>query len=60
MARKAKDSAKESDRYAELISRGAENVKKENCFGDTKSGWWIDDVYLGKSTADALRVIHGN
>lgn len=43
----------------ELLERGAENVCKEDRFGDTRSGWWIDDVYLGKDPIAALRDAKG-
>lgn len=42
-----------------LLEMGAENMKKENRFGETKSGWWIDNVYLGKNPIEALRVANG-
>lgn len=43
----------------QLIERGAVNEKKEDRFGDTRSGWWIDDTFLGRDPIDALNVILG-
>lgn len=45
---------------AECIARGYVNEKKENRFGETKAGWWCDDVFLGKNPVDALRLANGN
>jgi hypothetical protein len=44
---------------AELIERGAENIKKEDRFGDTRSGWWMDQTFLGKDPVLALGVLLG-
>lgn len=29
-----------------LIAAGAKLEKKEDRFGETRSGWWMDDVWL--------------
>ncbi len=42
-----------------LKEHGAENVIKEDRFGDTKAGWWLDDVFLGKDPVLACSVILG-
>lgn len=41
---------------------GASLEKKEDRHGDTKSGWWVDDVWLAPKNQpeDALRLIKGN
>ena len=46
----------------ELLGRGCVLEKKEDRFGDTKSGWWQDGVWLGpKSDPEyCLRVLMGN
>jgi hypothetical protein len=44
---------------AELIERGAENIKKEDRFGDTRSGWWMDQTFLAKDPVLALGVLLG-
>lgn len=43
----------------ELLEMGAVNEKKENRYGETQSGWWIDDVCLGKDPMEALRSVKG-
>jgi hypothetical protein len=42
---------------AELINRGAELLKTEDRFGETKTGWWIDGVFLGENERDAIESI---
>ena len=46
----------------ELKEAGAEIAKREDRNGDTKSGWWLDGVYLAQVSRpqDALRAIKGN
>ena len=44
----------------ELEKRGARHEKREDRHGDTKTGWWMDDVYLAREPGDALRVLNGN
>lgn len=51
---------KRSDAILELLSRGYENAKKQDRFGETKAGWWCDDVFLGKDPVEALRKANGN
>lgn len=54
----AKSRKKNTDaQHDELIARGAELAKMEDQHGDTKSGWWIDGVYLGKTTRDAIEAL---
>lgn len=43
-----------------LIEKGCENVIKEDRFGDTKAGWFQDDVFLGKDPVFALAILEGN
>ena len=57
--KKAKAERKEQA-IQKLLAAGAENLKKEDRFGDTKTGWWIDDVCLGKDPVEAVRVMEGN
>ena len=42
-----------------LREAGAVLEKKEDRDGKTRSGWWIDDVYLGRNAIDAWRAISG-
>lgn len=44
-----------------LIDLGATHEKKEDNFGDTKSGWWMDTVWLAPygKPQDALQAIEG-
>lgn len=44
---------------AEMLARGYTNERKEDRFGETKSGWWCDEVYLGKDPVEALRTANG-
>ena len=45
----------------ELREMGAELLKQEDRFGDTKSGWWLDTVFLGPKNDPeyCLRVVRG-
>ncbi len=43
----------------ELRARGAKLEKKEDRDGRTRSGWWIDDVYLGKTEKQAWEAVNG-
>jgi hypothetical protein len=43
----------------QLIEAGAEHCKKEDQHGDTRSGWWMDDIYLGKDEKLALEALRG-
>lgn len=49
----------ESARVAELRERGAERYKAEDQHGQTRVGWWLDGVYLGNTTRQALEAING-
>lgn len=45
---------------AELLTLGATREKREDAHGDTKTGWWLDGVYLAplsdpRSALDAVR-----
>lgn len=44
----------------QLAEMGAKLEKREDQNGETKSGWWLDGVYLAKSAQDALRATRGN
>lgn len=46
-------------RAEELRERGAVLQCRENRHGETLSGWWIDDVWLGKTMEEALAAIKG-
>jgi hypothetical protein len=43
----------------QLIEAGAEYCKKEDRHGDTRSGWWMDDIFLGKDEKHALEALRG-
>ena len=49
------------DAINKLIEIGATHEKKEDSCGDTKSGWWMDTVWLApyNSPKDALQAIEG-
>ena len=42
-----------------LIQAGAVNKTKEDGFGDTKSGWWMDTVFLGDDARVAWSALQG-
>ena len=44
-----------------LIEKGATHEKKEDAHGDTKSGWWMDTVFLApyKMPKLALQILEG-
>jgi hypothetical protein len=46
-------------RLTDLRDRGAEFSKQENRHGEARGGWWLDGVYLGKTTRDAMQAING-
>lgn len=49
---------KEARRHAYLTYElGARLEKREDRFGDTYSGWWLDEVYLGKDCRSALEAV---
>lgn len=43
----------------ELTEYCAVYEKREDKNGETKTGWWLDGVYLGKTTKDASEAIKG-
>lgn len=45
----------------ELRERGCELLKGEDRFGETKTGWWQDGVWLAPANKpqDALRILLG-
>ena len=47
------------DREQELTDAGAVREKREDRHGETRSGWWLDDVYLGRDSRTALESIRG-
>ena len=50
---------REEKRRQELLERGAELIVREDRYGDTFRGWWIDEIYLGKTTKLALEKLKG-
>ena len=50
-----------SQAIEKLLAQGATHEKKEDQFGDTKAGWWMDTVYLApyKMPELALQVLNG-
>jgi hypothetical protein len=44
---------------AELRKRGASYERREDRYGETKRGWWLDGVWLGERPADSLRALNG-
>ncbi len=42
-----------------LIEAGATKERREDRHGETKSGWWLDGVFLGSSDAAAVEAIRG-
>lgn len=52
---------KKDEAITQLEEAGAYLARQEDRHGDTKSGWWVDDVWIGP-TADpeaALRNLRG-
>lgn len=43
-----------------LIEAGAKLERREDSHGETKSGWWIDGVFLSKNAVDAVAFLQGN
>jgi hypothetical protein len=50
---------KEQAAINNLREAGAVLEKKEDRYGTTRSGWWIDDVYLGRNARDAWEKVIG-
>ena len=50
-----------SEAMAKLIEAGAAYETKEDEHGDTRSGWWMDTVWLAQYSKpqDALQAIEG-
>jgi len=48
-----------SEAIESLEEAGAENEIKEDQFGDTKAGWWMDTVYLSKNPIEAWGLLNG-
>ena len=46
-------------RLTDLRDRGAEFSKRQARGGETRGGWWLDGVFLGKTTRDAVQAING-
>lgn len=51
--------AREEARREELLERGAEFTKRQTRSAETKSGWFLDGVFVGKTTREALEAING-
>lgn len=53
---------KNAETTAELLEMGAELLKAEDRHGETKTGWWMDGVYLGPKSdpRHCLNVLRGN
>ncbi len=51
---------RQTDAAAQCAACGYVNEKKQNRHGETKAGWWCDDVFLGKDPVEALRIANGN
>ena len=49
----------EDTRRIELLQRGAELCKRETRSGETRSGWFLDGVFIGKTTREAMEAING-
>ena len=44
---------------SQLLETGATLEKREDRQGDTRTGWWLDGVFLGESVREALAAIRG-
>lgn len=55
----AATSPAEVARLEYLRDFGAEFVKRQTRSGETRSGWFMDGVYLGKTAREAMQVING-
>lgn len=45
--------------HEELIEAGCDFSKREDRQGETKSGYWLDGVFLGKTPRQATEAIKG-
>lgn len=52
--------ATETQLETELKAAGAVQEKREDRHGETRTGWWLDGVWLGKTVKEALNAIRGN
>jgi hypothetical protein len=52
----------EAQAIKELKEMGADCLKREDRFGETRSGWWIDGVWLAPTSdpVAALRYARGS
>ena len=50
---------KHEQRVEYLIERGAKHERREDEWGDTKTGWWMDGVWLGVTERDAVERLRG-
>ena len=51
----------DGERMRKLRKAGAIYEKRvESYQGDTRTGWWLDDVFLGEDARTALSAITGN
>lgn len=55
----AATSPAEVSRLEYLRDFGAEFVKRQTRSGETRSGWFLDGTYIGKTTRDAMQAING-
>ena len=62
MTTSTKASQKTESARAELLERGATLEKREDAHGDTKTGWWMDGVWLAPTNKPvlALASLDGN
>ena len=44
---------------AKLIEAGAVKEKAEDRYGETKSGWWLEGVFLGRDAKTAWSGVAG-
>jgi hypothetical protein len=52
-----KNASQVSDKAQRLIDCGATFEKKEDNEGRTRSGWWMDTVFLGKTEQQAIEAL---
>lgn len=53
--------AQKEDRLWDILTQqhGAEFLRRDDSHGETKRGWWLDGVYLGRDMQTALEAIRG-
>lgn len=59
MAQDSSHRLTKAEAIAILKERGAESMKAEDQFGDTRSGWFLDGVFLCSDPVEAVRKILG-